>query len=456
MRKNFVILILLMVCLISCKKGWLDAKPDKALVVPQTIEDLQALLDNSYNVFNSSQPSLGEIAAGDFYLLNEVWQGLITATERDCYIWAEDGSYVAGISDDWNQGYSQILNANVVLEGISEIKPGSSEKEAWNNVKGSALFYRSFSFYNLAQIFCKPYVASTASNDLGIPLRLSSDINERSVRAALDETYMQIITDLLMAKELLPAIPLYKTHPSKQAVFALLSRLYLSMQQYDKCREYSDSCLNIGNSLMNYNNDPAINPSATYPIAGFNAEVIFQSACLSYGIFSTSKLIVDSSLYQLYGIDDMRRTLFFFTNAGQIRFKGGYNGNKVLFGGLTSGEVYLNRSECHVRSNNIVAALNDLDTLRIKRMKTGTFIPSIATDMESALRLVLAERRRELCFRTLRWIDLRRLNQDSRFQVTLTRNVNNQTYTLLPNNIKYVFPIPNQEIQLSGIQQNPF
>jgi hypothetical protein len=55
----------------------------------------------------------------------------------------------------------------------------------------------------------------------------------------------------------------------------------------------------------------------------------------------------------------------------------------------------------------------------------------------------------------LRWIDLRRLNTDSRYAVTLTRNLNNQIYTLPPNDQRYVLPIPDLEIKLSGIEQNP-
>lgn len=455
MKKKFTIFLLLSTLLVACKKDWLDAKPDKSLVVPQSIEDYQALLDNSNTIFNSGEPSLGEIAAGDFYLLTTTWQSLATPTERDCYIWSEDGSYTINIADDWNTPYNQILNANIVLDGISGIAATSSNQAAWNNVKGSALFYRSFSFYNLAQVFCKPYIPVSADSDPGIPLRLSSDINEKSKRATVKETYDQIINDLFIAKDLLPVTPLYKTRPSKTAVFALLSRIYLSMQEYDKCLHYSDSCLNLNSSLMNYNNSNEIYPSSSYPITRFNDEVIFQSTCLNYGIFSTSKLIVDSTLYNLYNVNDMRRSLFFFPNGGQMRFKGNYSGNKLFFDGLTSDEAYLNRAECYARSNDIVNALNDLDTLRINRFKTGTFVASTATNADDALQQILAERKRELCFRTLRWTDLRRLNQDSHFPITLTRAVNNQIYILPPNDLHYVFPIPNQEIQLSGIQQNP-
>src|SRR5665213_3239462 len=74
----------------SCKKDWLNAKPDKKLVVPETISDMQGMLDNDLWIFNRNQPSLGEIGTDDYYLLFSDWEGLFTNTERNAYIWAKD------------------------------------------------------------------------------------------------------------------------------------------------------------------------------------------------------------------------------------------------------------------------------------------------------------------------------------------------------------------------------
>ncbi len=68
---------------------------------------------------------------------------------------------------------------------------------------------------------------------------------------------------------------------------------------------------------------------------------------------------------------------------------------------------------------------------------------------------ILEERRKELPFTgQLRWEDLRRLNKDQRFAKILVRTIAGNEYQLLPNSKRYVFPIPDIEIELSGIPQN--
>jgi hypothetical protein len=96
----------------------------------------------------------------------------------------------------------------------------------------------------------------------------------------------------------------------------------------------------------------------------------------------------------------------------------------------------------------------DLNALLIKRWKTGTFIPFTATNADDALAKILDERRKELVLRGTRWMDLRRLNKDSRFAKTVLRKLYGITYLLPPNDNRYTFYIPQSVIDISGIQQN--
>jgi hypothetical protein len=99
--------------------------------------------------------------------------------------------------------------------------------------------------------------------------------------------------------------------------------------------------------------------------------------------------------------------------------------------------------------------MNDLNILLLNRWKAGSFEPFTASTIEEALDKILAERRKELPFNAnLRWQDLRRLNKDPNRAITLKRELDGRTYILPPNDNRYVFPIPPDEIKLSGIEQN--
>ncbi|WEK18611.1 MAG: RagB/SusD family nutrient uptake outer membrane protein [Candidatus Pedobacter colombiensis] len=454
MRKeclSYIFSMLLMLFFQSCGKSWLEAKPDKSLVVPKSIGDYQALLDNTSQIFNVNQAcGLGEIGAGDFYITSSSWQNLFTIQEKSAYIWAPTKEFYNGEQSlDWTYAYQRILNANVILEGIEKITPITNDQQDWNSVKGSALFFRAFDFFNLIQEYCVPYNSRSASGDLGLPLRLEYDVNIKVKRSNLQQTYERIIIDLKEAINLLGAKSGYKTRPSKEAAYALLAKTYLAMENYDQAGVYADLALKIQPDLMDYTK---LNSSISFPIAKFNSEVIFHST-FSYGIFNASRLIVVPELYNDYTIEDCRKSIFFTASANGMTFKGSYNGDKTFFGGLATDEMYLIRSECNARNGNLTLALEDLNRLRRTRWK-GLYLDLISTNPNTVLDYILKERRKELIFRGIRWSDLRRLNGDTRLAVTLTRVLNGNSYTLQPNDKRYVFPIDEEEIRLSEIQQN--
>jgi AAA+ ATPase superfamily predicted ATPase len=98
--------------------------------------------------------------------------------------------------------------------------------------------------------------------------------------------------------------------------------------------------------------------------------------------------------------------------------------------------------------------LTDLNHLLVRRWKTGTFVPFTAATAEEALDLILLERRKELVFRGVRWMDLKRLNKEGR-NIELVRNLDGQIYRLAPNDLRYAMAIPKDIIQMTGIAQNP-
>src|SRR5690606_30164639 len=131
---------------------------------------------------------------------------------------------------------------------IDRVK-GKYSEQSLNNLKGEALFIRAFMHFLLAQLYSGPYVKDQENNDKGIPIRKSSDLNIKSFRSTIAESYNDIIKDLVLARDLLPTTSESITRPSRVAANAMLSRVYLSMQEYDKSLFYSQEALKGNNEL---------------------------------------------------------------------------------------------------------------------------------------------------------------------------------------------------------------
>jgi tetratricopeptide (TPR) repeat protein len=445
------------ISLFSCKKqdAFLDAKPDDALSVPASLNDVENLLRYE-SLFNQAvDPSLGAATVDEYYVPSSVWtvQG---ETDRNAYVFASD-IYNGASAGDWDVPYKQVYYANTALDALQKMESGTTDKTRFNRLKGIALFYRSWAFYNLVQTFALPYDSITAASDPGIALRLSSDFNIRSTRASVKDCYDQLLSDLKTAQGLLPASSIYKTEPSKLTVNAFLARIYLAMRKYDEAFTCSNAALSQFNTLTDYNSLPVLSATATKIYTTYmDEEVYHTSMIISHPIVSAvTTPVVDSVFYALFNDNDLRKSFFFTLRSSAIRFRGSYDFAANRYSGLANDEMYLIRAECYARKDNKDAALTDLNTLLLKRWKAGTFVQVQATNAADALAKILVERRKELCFRGLRWTDIRRLNQEDLFKSTITHIINGITYTLVPGDRKFALPIPNNEIQLSGLQQNP-
>ena len=209
----------------------------------------------------------------------------------------------------------------------------------------------------------------------------------------------------------------------------------------------------INSSLLDFN---SLNAAASFSLPTFqtgNSEVLFYSTgSLTSGMLSA---YADSSLYRSYATNDLRKTLLYKLSGTLPQFKGSYTGGNNPFTGIGLNEIYFIRAESRARTNNLTGAMADLNAVLIKRWKTGTYVNATAASADIALKLILSEKRKELAFSgSNRWEELRRLNDDPVLAVALKRVVNGVEYTLAPASIRYVLPIPDNEIRLSGIPQN--
>jgi len=439
---------------VSCKKDFLSEQPDKSLFVPTSLSDFQSLLDNN-SIMNKTTylafAGTDEVSVSDAGL-----QGAAVSV-RNAYLWADD-VYQGAVQLDWRGLYQQVFYTNIVMDGLKALP--QQQDAVFKNVKGSALFYRSFAYFQLLQTYSLAYEQSTAESRLGIPILLVSDVNQKYQRSSLKKSYQQVIEDLETASGLLPENASNVYRPNQAAVYALLSRVYLSMGDFAKARSMADECLKRRSTLLDYNILSLNASAATIPFpatipVNLNPEVLFSSSMISTTFINAATTVIAPELLQSFATNDLRRAAFaYFRSNGAVTFKGKYSGNTLPFAGLALDEVILTRAECRARLGDAEGALADLNQLMKKRYAVGTFQEYKLVDVQDLVGLILLERKKELLFRGTRWMDLKRLNVDPKYAVTLTRNVGGKTYTLSPNSNKYALPIPDEEIINSGIQQN--
>ncbi|PUZ24599.1 SusD family protein [Chitinophaga costaii] len=450
MKKKYIAAGILFVWIFTGCTDFLNQKSNGSLTVPNAISDAQGLLDDVLNI-NLRMPSFGEASADNYYLTTTIFDSFSGSDYVNLYTWGPDLFFTHTSNDEWTLVYGAVEKVNIALETLAKNKRTDKNAKEFDNARGCALFFRGFIFWKIACIWAKAYSEATKDQDLGIPLRLSSDYNIVSVRGTVSDTYSQVLKDLTEAVSLLPAQGLFVQRPSKAAAYGALAEVYLSMRQYERAGKYADSCLQLSNGLIDYN---TISISESTPFPADNKEVIMY--LVSLGIITNPYYMsVDSTLYRSYKTGDLRKDIFFQrTSDTTFTFKGSYGLDGAGFSGIATDEMYLVRAECYARDGKIDMAIEDLNTLLSKRFTPSTFVPVVADNAQIAINLVLAERRKELPFRDLRWIDIKRLNLEGA-NIALKRVEHGISYDLPPNDNRFALPLPFSVVNISGMKQNP-
>lgn len=475
--RNTILYILIIAAgftLAGCKKGFLDIKP-KGQLIPQTTDDYREILD-----FVSNKNSVGEkscvlvtygvvnLLADDYQISDSTqYKAMITTDRSLWYKWGQQGVYADDREDpDWKALYGQIYIMNSAIDGIPNASGPQADKD---ELLAEAQFHRAFCYLGLANIYAKAYNSSSASTDLGVPMRLGIALNESLKRGTVQDVYDLVIKDL---QDALPKLKdnqgVYNFRPTTAAAYALLARTYLYMGDYPKALDNADKSLQVNNFLYDYNAELDLNPAST-KYGYFKNQATFRSwddkeillqkettynTSLYYYGYST---IWGPTVWSLYDTtNDLRYINYFkpttsymgYTFSGSIkRWQDAYYYLQV---GLSVPEMYLTRAETNARLGNKTEAINDLNTLRSKRYRTGTLVLYDANNytQDQVLQLVKDERRRELWLRGVRWFDLKRYNSLDNANITIERFFTGDK--LKPGDYGWVMPIGNKYID-----QNP-
>ncbi len=361
--------------------------------------------------------------------------------------------------------------ATRIIDNIN-VAPASAARD---NIEGQARFLRALNMFDMARIYSKiPTQSADANASLGMYYLDTVDPFGKPSRPTVADTYTKIINDLLIAKDKIGTTnTLASGKASKAAVFALLSRVYLYMGDYQKVIDYGTLAV-AGNTVCSIATFPAlwqdVNSNGVLfklridQVDGVTPGVIFNQT-ISGQI--RSEYVLQKSVYDLFTASDVRKTAYFRQGvyAGSnynhvIKYLTRPTGNPAILDikVIRLEEVYLNMAEAQYRLNG--GGLAHLNAVRSQRYASFT---SPGETGQALLDAILLERRLELFCEMDRFFTLKRLG------LSMTRNavegdkadgtgqkVEASSLSIPAGNFKWQLPIPQSQIDInSNLQQNP-
>ena len=134
----------------------------------------------------------------------------------------------------WSSAYNIIYMCNAVIDGL-QIYNGVS-KEMEDKLMGEVKFIRAFVYFYLVNLYGP------------VPLIQTTDyrLNSSTSRTSVEEVYKAIIIDLEIASVSLGETydDLDRIRPNKFTALALLARVYLFLEDWDKAEFYSSEVIN--------------------------------------------------------------------------------------------------------------------------------------------------------------------------------------------------------------------
>lgn len=462
--KNIAAVATVSMSLVACS-DFVDIKTQGG-IVPDKIENFRYLLNNTDQWVNGS--ALPDIMSDDIYIKDGGLQynsavngGDYYAWFANAYTWSSQIYPVSGYNnkdDGWNNMYNTTVYANVVINEISNCTNGTRTEK--NALVAEAKVHRADAYFMLVNQYAKQYNEASASTDLGVPLVLTQNVEQKMTRASVQAVYDQIIRDLTDAIPDLPDTQEYTTLPTKASAYGELARAYLLMGKYKEAADNAELALQQNSTVLD------LNDAGNDYVQLINSPevLLYKKPTQSNGTWGCTMLHLSDEILDLLGEKDLRYqkwTASVAENASSFAADGGrlfyqdirVSGRNI---GPSVPEMMLIKAEYYARDNQPAEAMKQVNDLRKYRIAPEDYADLTAENGDEALKHVIDERHREFFCKNLRWYDLRRLGNDSRFVKTITRQWGGETFTLEPNGNRYVFPIPAYQIVLNPeLVQNP-
>lgn len=416
----------------ACSGDWLDLDPSTSVTSDnaiQSLEDAKTALNGIYRI--ASEHSY----YGDNYLYYADCRGEDVQARIDkgpgrrvspYYLFNVAADDAFNITRVWNQPYIVIHQANSLIEKIDNGNVQTSDTQEIARIKAEALAMRGLALFDLTRLFGMPYTLDNGAS-LGVPIEIKTELpTHQPSRNTVAECYNQVIKDLT---EALPNLVTTKSdgHQNVWSVKALLSRIYLYMNDNENALKYAQEVINNGGLYTLFTHDEYTSVWGK----DFNSESLFEfyftltepsggsggeGAPMVYAdnVKDWNNLVLTKDFLDLLGEDpdDVRHALCRLPqkpdedilptgSTGHPKYLTKYPGKTgdVLTGNpqdndlciIRLSEIYLNAAEAAFKLGKRSEALGYLNQI-VSRANPNKSV----SDSELSLERILKERRKEL------------------------------------------------------------
>ena len=469
MFRNKIILSLLagVLLLSSCEEDVLDQQPVVSTIITESInnvDDLRSYLHAGYTVLASSS-----ILGTDFPVFGDM-------NSDNTFVSSTNSGYFLNF-DRMNWGtnsaplpmgdlYRAMIYNDFVINNSLEIS--EDEQSTVNAIVGEAHIMRGYILSLLVSLYASN-PTSGEYQEYGIPMYFDYTVENfdnvyRDVaqpRSTVAEVYTQAIFDLESGIELMPNTNTdTKSFLTPTAANLLLSRIYLTIGDYEQAIHYADEVITNSPSSFAFMGASDVSSYwATNPnVADNQAETVWEieyTATSNPGVNALSNFYLSTGgygsilfrqdFYASFEDSDKRKALFSTASVPETDNPTGiwlrkYRSPQANTKVLRMSEAKLNKIEALYKLGQTGTALTELNAFAETRG-----LPPNYYNGSDLLTQILDERRKEFCGEGYRFFDLKRNN----LGFTKTTNCNSSECTIQPNSRWMVIPMPRTELELN-------
>ncbi len=487
---RYILSMAVVVMLATACKKFVDYNPHEDYQITaddyfKTSDDYQKMVVGTYSPLQWlwANTVIGDVASDNSVSGGENATDQIGFQQIDDYQIVPNNSY---LTECWKSCYEGINRANYLEENKSKLDfPG---KDA---LYGEVYFLRAYYYFELVRFF--------GDVPLFVDKRLTASDSRTLQRSPKADVYKQIEADLNKAIGVLPITNIQKGRITKYAAQALLGKVYLYENKFDAAAAMLENVVNGPFSLVTnfgsiflqsgengsesvfeiqYSN---LSPYYDWSNPGRGQGNLGVQVCGIRNLTGTSPYgqgwstnLPTKNLADAYGSGDKRKDVtvldieaYKAANPGfnitylvaPYKNTGLYNQKYLPRKGETSGQVELNYLNNYrtiryadvllmaAEANNRATTPNDSKAQtylnRVRQRAFGDVLHNITSTGDALKKAIWDERRLELAMEGDRFFDLVRTGQAASKITGFVAGKNE------------VFPIPQQEVDISGLKQNP-